>query len=279
MKGRRRARSICRRGAHGNERTFSIRAWDWIRIEVITAIDSRHVDECGAYPRYEPLGCLFGRRCCRGRIASRTCAIDMNQVVTNKCPVGPNRGYSRMQQLWFMERVLDICGHTLGIPTDEMRGSGITSVKRKCLIPRRTGAYTTLATTRGMLALGKKLIGWDEWKKKTGGGAQGRPVGSASGLGRRWTRATNNLGRRRLSIISLRFQGSPKRRIPNLIFMARGGQSRIGTGRDKDTRRLRRRCVADVLGISPDLVKVKPGFDTEQNVYTGHRGLMRASLR
>jgi CO/xanthine dehydrogenase Mo-binding subunit len=30
--------------------------------------------------------------------------------------------------------------------------------------------------------------------------------------------------------------------------------------------------VADVLGISPDLVKVKPGFDTEQNVYTGHTG-------
>jgi CO/xanthine dehydrogenase Mo-binding subunit len=30
--------------------------------------------------------------------------------------------------------------------------------------------------------------------------------------------------------------------------------------------------VADVLGVSPDLVKVKPGFDTEQNAYTGHTG-------
>src|SRR5260370_6112489 len=30
--------------------------------------------------------------------------------------------------------------------------------------------------------------------------------------------------------------------------------------------------VADVLGIYPDLVSVKPGFDTEQNAYTGHTG-------
>ena len=47
--------------------------------------------------------------------------IDFTQSVTNKCPVGPNRGYSRMQHLWFLERVVDICAHELGIPADEMR--------------------------------------------------------------------------------------------------------------------------------------------------------------
>jgi CO/xanthine dehydrogenase Mo-binding subunit len=30
--------------------------------------------------------------------------------------------------------------------------------------------------------------------------------------------------------------------------------------------------VADVLGITPEMVRVKPGFDTEQNAYTGHTG-------
>src|ERR1700674_3074969 len=29
---------------------------------------------------------------------------------------------------------------------------------------------------------------------------------------------------------------------------------------------------ADVHSISPDLVKVKPGFDPERNAYTGHTG-------
>jgi len=36
-------------------------------------------------------------------------------------PGGPNRGYSRMQHLWFLERVVDICAHQLGIAPDEMR--------------------------------------------------------------------------------------------------------------------------------------------------------------
>ena len=34
----------------------------------------------------------------------------------------------------------------------------------------------------------------------------------------------------------------------------------------------RHKSSPDVLNISPDLVKVKPGFDTEQNAYTGHTG-------
>src|SRR5256884_6565755 len=30
--------------------------------------------------------------------------------------------------------------------------------------------------------------------------------------------------------------------------------------------------VADALGITPDLVNVRPGFDTAHNAYTGHTG-------
>ena len=47
--------------------------------------------------------------------------IEFIQTVSNKCPVGPNRGYSRMQHLWFLERIVDICGHEIGIAPDEMR--------------------------------------------------------------------------------------------------------------------------------------------------------------
>jgi len=37
--------------------------------------------------------------------------------------------------------------------------------------------------------------------------------------------------------------------------------------------------VADVLGISPDLVKVKPGFDTEQKcLHRAHRDFMRGQF-
>src|SRR5260370_8305356 len=109
------------RSAHGSERTFFDTRVALDKNGVISAIESRHVDDCGYHARYEPLGCVIWAQVLTGAYRVKSVRIDMNQVVTNKCPVGPNRGYSRMQQLWFMERVLDICGHTLGISTDEMR--------------------------------------------------------------------------------------------------------------------------------------------------------------
>jgi len=144
--------------AHGNERTFLDTRVALDKNGVITAIDSRHVDDCGAYPRYEPLGCVIWAQVLPGSYRVRNIRVDMNQVVTNKCPVGPNRGYSRMQQLWFLERVLDICGHSLGIPTDEMR---LRNYIRKNEMPYETpnGCVYDSGDYAGMLAMGKKLSG------------------------------------------------------------------------------------------------------------------------
>ncbi len=107
--------------AHGNERTFRDTRVALDKDGVILAVDSRHIDDCGAYPRYEPLGCVIWSQVTPATYRLKNLRIDFTQVVTNKCPVGPNRGYSRMQHLWFLERVLDICAHELRIPADEMR--------------------------------------------------------------------------------------------------------------------------------------------------------------
>ena len=42
--------------AHGNERTFLDTRVALDKNGVITAVKSKHLDDCGAYPRYEPLG-------------------------------------------------------------------------------------------------------------------------------------------------------------------------------------------------------------------------------
>src|SRR4029078_4466140 len=42
-------------------------------------------------------------------------------VGTNKCARAPNRGYSRMQQLWLTERICDIVAHELGLDPVEVR--------------------------------------------------------------------------------------------------------------------------------------------------------------
>jgi 2-furoyl-CoA dehydrogenase large subunit len=73
----------------------------------VSPASSRHIDDCGAF-RAEPWAASSGRSAACD-LGVRNLRIDFTQTVTNKCPVIPT-GYSRMQHLWFMERVVDICG-------------------------------------------------------------------------------------------------------------------------------------------------------------------------
>jgi len=75
------------------------------------------------------------------------------------------RGYSRMQHLWFLERVIDICGHELDFEPDEIRERNYIKpdefpyeTPNKCIYG--SGNYPK------MLEKGKDLIDWDEWQKK-----------------------------------------------------------------------------------------------------------------
>src|SRR5467141_751729 len=247
--------------AHGNERTFFDTRVALDKKGVITAIDSRHVDDCGAYPRYEPLGCVIWAQVLPGAYRVKNVRIDMNQVVTNKCPVGPNRGYSRMQHLWFMERVLDMCGHTLGISTDEMR---VRNYIRKEEMPYTTpnGCVYDSGDYAGMLALGKKLIGWDEWKKKQAAARkEGRWIGI--GIGSTLDSGTNNFGQARIINNFAPFSGQSKAAIAKLDIYGEVVISMGSVPQGKGHETTAAQVVADVLSISPGHVKGKPGFDTE----------------
>lgn len=256
--------------AHGNERTFLDTRVALDKNGVITAIDSRHIDDCGAYPRYEPLGCVIWAQVLAGSYRVKNIRIDMNQVLTNKCPVGPNRGYSRMQHLWFLERVLDICGHALGIPADEMR---VRNYIRKNEMPYTTpnGCVYDSGDYAGMLAMAKQLIGWDAWKKRQAAARkEGRWIGL--GIGSTLDSGTNNFGQARIINPGAPFSGQSKAAIAKLDIygevVVTMGSVPQGQGHETTAAQV----VADVLNISPDLVRVKPGFDTEQNAYTGHTG-------
>ena len=256
--------------AHGNERTFLDTRVALDKNGVVIAIDSKHVDDCGAYPRYEPLGCVIWAQVLPACYSVKNIRIEMNQVLTNKCPVGPNRGYSRMQQLWFMERVLDICGHALGIPTDDMRARNYI---RKNEMPYTTpnGCVYDSGDYAGMLAMAKRLVGWDEWKKKQSAARkEGRWIGL--GIGSTLDSGTNNFGQARIINPGAPFSGQSKAAIAKLdiygeVVISMGS---VPQGQGHETTAAQ--VVADVLNISPDMVKVKPGFDTEQNAYTGHTG-------
>jgi CO/xanthine dehydrogenase Mo-binding subunit len=256
--------------AHGNERTFFDTKVALDKNGVITAITSRHVDDCGAYPRYEPLGCVIFTQVLCGTYRFRNARFEFSQVVTNKCPVGPNRGYSRMQQLWFLERVIDICGHELGIPNDEIR---LRNYIRPEEFPYTTpnGCVYDSGNYPKMLERAKQLLKWDEWQEKVKAmRAEGRLVGI--GIGTTLDSGTNNFGQARIVNSGAPFSGNSqgancKLDIYGEVVVAVGSCPQ-GQGHETTAAQV----VADVLNIPPDLVTVRTGFDTERNVHTGFSG-------
>jgi CO/xanthine dehydrogenase Mo-binding subunit len=256
--------------AHGNERTFRDTRVALDKDGVITAIASRHIDDCGAYPRYEPLGCVIWSQVFPGVYRFKNARIDFTQTVTNKCPVGPNRGYSRMQHLWFLERVVDICAHELGIPADEMR---LRNYVRPEEFPYTTpnGCVYDSGNYPKMLQVAKGLIGWEEWKtKQVAARKQGRLIGL--GIGTTLDSGTNNFGQSQIVNPGAPFSGNSqgancKLDIYGEVVVAVGSCPQ-GQGHETTAAQV----VADVLNIHPDLITVRTGFDTERNVHTGFSG-------
>ncbi|MDP9263086.1 MAG: xanthine dehydrogenase family protein molybdopterin-binding subunit [Acidobacteriota bacterium] len=258
--------------AHGNERTFRDTRVALDKNGVITGLTSRHIDDCGAYPRYEPLGCVIWSQVFPGCYRFRNARIDFTQAVTNKCPVGPNRGYSRMQHLWFLERVIDLCAHQLGIPADEMR---LRNYIRPEQFPYTTpnGCIYDSGNYPKMLEIAKKLADWDDWKQVQAAERKkkdGRSIGI--GIGTTLDSGTNNFGQSQIINPNAPYSGqsqaaSAKLDIYGEIVVAVGS---VPQGQGHETTAAQ--VVADVLGVHPDLVSVRVGFDTERNVHTGHSG-------
>ena len=253
---------------HGNERTFLDTEVALTREGVITAIRSRHLDDCGAYTRYEPLGCIIWAQVLPATYGLRNIRIEFEQAVTNKCPVVPNRGYSRMQHIWFMERVVDICAHTLGIPLD--------TIRERNYIPRfpyetPNGCVYDSGDYAGMLRKAKELIGWDEWKRKQEAARrEGRRVGI--GIGATLDSGTNNFGQARIINPYLPFSGNSE--VCTMAVKLDGSVSvTLGTGPSGQSHETAAAAfVARELNISPDSVYVQPGFDTAWNTFVGHSG-------
>ncbi len=255
---------------HGNERTYLDTRVALDGNGVITAVQSRHLDDCGAYLRYEPLGCVIWSQVVCAAYRLRNLRIDFTQLVTNKCPTAPNRGYSRLQHLWFMERIVDICAHRLGIPADEMR---LRNYIRPEEMPYTTpnGCIYDSGDYPAMLARAKQLIGWEEWREKQRRAReQGRWLGI--GIGTTLDSGTNNFGQSRILNRFLPFSGNSeaaniKIDMDGQIVVSLGSVPQ-GQGHETTTAQV----VAEELEIHPDRVRVRTGFNTEWNTYTGHSG-------
>jgi 2-furoyl-CoA dehydrogenase large subunit len=262
--------------AHGGERTYLDTEVALTAEGEIIGLRSRHIDDCGAFTRYEPLGCAIWSQVYPATLKVRNLNIDFCQVVANKAPCTPNRGYSRLQHLWFMERVLDICGHTLGIPADEMRQRNYIQPEQMPYTTPNGCIYDSGDYPR-QLNIAKEMIGYDDWKaKQAQAKAEGRIIGI--GIGSTLDSGANNFGQSVYVNPESIFSGNTetariKVGLDGSIMVALGS---VPQGQGHET--TASQVVADVLNIGPDMVTVRSGFDSEWNAYSGLSGTIASQF-
>lgn len=256
--------------AHGNERTF-------FDIEVavkangeMTGFKVRALDDCGAFPRYEPLGCIIWAQVTPGLYAWRNVRVDFTQVCTNKSPVSPNRGYSRMQHLWLTERIIDIVAHELGFDPVEIRKRNYVKAEQ---MPYETpnGCVYDSGDYAAALDIALDLIDYASIEeRRKDAEARGKLLGV--GIGSTLDSGTNNFGQSTLLNPDLQFSGNNEAASVKLdIFgevVVTLGTVPQGQGHETTAAQV----VADIIGCSPEQVNVRRGHDTWFNSHAGFSG-------
>jgi CO/xanthine dehydrogenase Mo-binding subunit len=256
--------------AHGNERMF-------LDVEVAVKADGemtgfkvRAIDDCGAFPRYEPLGCIIWAQVTPGMYAWRNIRVDFTQVCTNKSPASPNRGYSRMQHLWLTERIMDIVAAELELDPVEVRKRNYVKAEQ---MPYETpnGCVYDSGDYAAALDIALELVDYDSVaERKKEAEARGKLLGV--GIGSTLDSGTNNFGQSTLLNPDLQFSGNNEAASVKLdIFgevVVTLGTVPQGQGHETTAAQV----VADILGCAPDQVNVRRGHDSWFNSHAGFSG-------
>ena len=164
--------------SHGNERWFQDTEVAVKADGTLLGYRTKAVDDAGAYLRYEPLGGVIWAQVAPGLYRWRNMRVDFTQAMTNKAPVSPNRGYSRMQHLWFTERVIDIVAQELSFDPVEIRKKNFIQPEQ---MPYETpnGCVYDSGDYPRSLDLALDLIGYDAARRAA---PRGRGARQAAGL-------------------------------------------------------------------------------------------------
>jgi 2-furoyl-CoA dehydrogenase large subunit len=256
--------------SHGNERWFRETEVAVKADGTLLGFRTRALDDAGAFTRYEPLGGVIWAQVTPGMYRWKNIRLDFTQVVTNKAPCSPNRGYSRMQHLWFTERVIDIVAGELDLDPVEVRKHNYIRVDE---MPYTTpnGCVYDSGDYAGMLDMALGLIGDDTLAaRRAEATATGRLLGI--GIGSTLDSGTNNFGQSRLINPELQFSGNNEVATVKLdIFgeiVVTLGTTPQGQGHETVTSQV----VADILGVDPGSVNVRVGHDSYWNSHAGFSG-------
>ncbi|GBC69163.1 Caffeine dehydrogenase subunit alpha [archaeon HR01] len=255
--------------SHGAERFFEVEA-AFKNDGTLLGINATTIDDIGAYARHEPAGLTVWAQVASGACRFKHLRQKMYAVFTNKCPAGPNRGFSRAPHQFMIERILNIAANKLG--KDQLE------IRRINYVTRDEQPYETLnkcvydgGDYIGALEKAAGMIGYEEWRRRQAElRAEGRYVGV--GLAVTLDSGTANFGQVRMLNPNLPNVGTSEaasvQMTPDGKIVVRLGS--VPQGQSHET--IASQIVADVLGVTPDEVYVAPGFDSASHPYTLHSG-------
>jgi 2-furoyl-CoA dehydrogenase large subunit len=257
---------------HGSERTFLDIEVPVMSDGTILGFKLKAFDDAGGYLHYEPLGAVIWSQVLPGCYRFKHVQVDYTETLTNKCPTVPNRGYSRLQHLWMIERVVDTVARELDFDPVELR-------KRNYVQPEDypyetpNGCVYDSGDLPTSLDKALTLIDYEGVRERQRGqNGNGSRTRIGIGIGSTLDSGTNNFGQARIINPELPFSGNGEAATVKLdlygeIYVVLG-TSPTGQGHETTTAQV----VADVLGVDPDDVRVKAGFNKEHSAYVGFSG-------
>lgn len=255
----------------GNERTF-------LDIEVPVMADGtilgfkvRAFDDAGAYLHYEPLGAVIWSQVVPGCYKLKHVRVDYTETLTNKCPTVPNRGYSRMQHLWLVERIVDVVARELGFDPVELRKQNYVQPEDYPYETPNGCVYDSGDLPRS-LDIALDLVGADAWRKRQRELGTGSGTRIGIGIGSTLDSGTNNFGQARIVNPDLPFSGNGEAAFAKLDLYGEVNIN-IGTtpqGQGHETTAAQ--VAADLLAMSPEAITVTTGFNQAHNSYVGFSG-------
>jgi len=255
---------------HGNERTFDVEV-PVKRDGTILGFKLKAFDDCGAYTRYEPAGAAIWAQVTPGCYHFANFVMEFYQVMTNKCPVGPNRGYSRSQHLWMLERSVDIVARELGLDPAEVRLKNFVRPDEMPYVTPSGGIYDGGNYGESLRKV-MKLIDYDGIREEQA--ASRRKGGKLIGIGLATVldSGTNNFGQVKIVNPENPFSGNSEAARISIDGL---GQIQVALGtvpQGQGHETFASQVVADEFGVSPDQVTVLMGFDSGTNPYSHQSG-------
>ncbi len=256
-------------GTHNNERIYHVSLAVKNDGKVIGA-KMNAVDNCGAYPRYEPAGAVIWAQVVPGIYDVKNVYVEFTQVMTNKGPTGPVRGYSRVQHNFMWERMMNKVADRLGIDPSEVRVRNFIQPENMPYVgPSNTiydgGNYP--ASFERLL----KTLDYNKWREKQ---KEYRKQGKLIGLG---LSAVIDSGANNFSQIKIINRDFPASGNSDMGFVsidqfgdivARTGTTDQGQSHATTFSQI----VGEVFDTNPEEVKFQVGFDSMSNVWAAHSG-------